>query len=68
MLKAPTYHLGEGYYVDSEPDLTSNEENFKLEFEEVHLTEKEINSLKKAMTNIKKKVFANCVFYILKKE
>lgn len=25
MLKAPTYHLGEGYYVDSESDLPREE-------------------------------------------
>lgn len=34
MLKAPTYHLGEGYYIDSEPDLSSEECDFETILEE----------------------------------
>ena len=67
MLKAPTYHLGEGYYVDSEPDLTSNEEDFEPEVEEFFLTDEEIKKNKSAESNFEIKDYGDCVFYIPKK-
>ena len=41
MLKAPKYHLGEGYYPDSEPDLTSNDKDFLMSEEIAKLVEQE---------------------------
>ena len=45
MLKAPKYHLGEGYYVDSEPDLTSNEEDFESDTEDGAITFEDLEIL-----------------------
>lgn len=33
MIKAPKYHI-DGWYVDEEPDLTSNEEDYETIIEE----------------------------------
>ena len=44
MIKAPKYHL-DGYYPDSEPDLTSNEEDFESDADDGAITFEELERL-----------------------